>query len=119
MSIRALVPLVPRTVAVASGVLAVAAACTSVPKIQYVGPVDLVVAATTDVHGRLRGWDYYTNAPDTVRGLARIATIVDSLRKASRVLPIVVDAGDFLQGNPLTYVAARVDTTMPIPSSPR
>src|SRR5690242_5989503 len=26
------------------------------------GSLDLVVAATTDIHGRARGWDYYTNA---------------------------------------------------------
>src|SRR5512142_2648851 len=44
---------------------------------------DLVVAATTDVHGRLRGWDYYANAPETVRGLTRAATIVDSVRAAN------------------------------------
>ncbi|HVX39536.1 MAG TPA: 5'-nucleotidase C-terminal domain-containing protein [Gemmatimonadaceae bacterium] len=73
--------------------------------------VDLVVAATTDVHGALRGWDYYADRPDTLRGLARAATIVDSLRRASRIAPILVDAGDMLQGNPLTYVAARIDST--------
>src|SRR5690242_14033940 len=73
-------------------------------------PVDIVIAATTDVHGYVRGWDYYANAPDTTRGLARVATIVDSLRRVSRVWPVLVDAGDFLQGNPLTYAAARLDT---------
>ena len=78
-------------------------------------PVDLVVAATTDVHGYVRGWDYYGNRPDTSRGLTRVATIMDSLRRASTVLPVFVDAGDMLQGNPLTYVAARVDSTMPHP----
>ncbi|MGQ0767139.1 MAG: 5'-nucleotidase C-terminal domain-containing protein, partial [Gemmatimonadota bacterium] len=70
--------------------------------------VDIVVAATTDVHGRLRGWDYYSNAPDSARGLARAATIVDSVRDANPGRVILVDAGDLLQGNPLTYVAARV-----------
>jgi len=78
------------------------------------GSLDLVVAATTDVHGRARGWDYYTNSADTTRGLARVGTIIDSLRRAA-VLPVVVDAGDIIQGNPLAYVAARVDTTMPHP----
>ena len=68
--------------------------------------VDLVVAATTDIHGYVRGWDYYANAPDTARGLARAATIVDSLRRVSPACPVVVDAGDILQGNPLAYVAA-------------
>jgi 2',3'-cyclic-nucleotide 2'-phosphodiesterase (5'-nucleotidase family) len=70
--------------------------------------VELLVASTTDVHGRLRGWDYYDAAPDTLRGLARAATIVDSLRQAAPGRVLLVDAGDLLQGNPLTYVAARV-----------
>src|SRR5215831_18607657 len=74
------------------------------------GPVDLVVAATTDVHGYVEGWNYLTGRPDTLRGLARIATIVDSMRRATGTLPILVDAGDMLQGTPLTYAAARVDT---------
>ena len=76
------------------------------------GPVDLVVAATTDIHGYVRGWDYYANAPDTTRGLARVATIIDSLRRVSSTYPVVVDAGDIIQGSPVAYVAARVDTTM-------
>ena len=78
---------------------------------------DLVVAATTDVHGRLRGWDYEANRPDSVRGLARAATIVDSLRGAEPGHVILVDGGDLLQGNSLTYVAARVqpaDTPNPV-----
>ena len=76
---------------------------------------DVVVAATTDVHGRLRGWDYYANAPDTLRGLARAATIVDSVRRAHPGRVVLVDAGDLLQGNPLTYVAARIDSAAPHP----
>ena len=78
--------------------------------------VDLVIAATTDVHGRLRGWEYYANAPDTVRGLSRAASIVDSLRAAHPGSVVLLDAGDLLQGNPLTYVAARVsaDTVSPV-----
>src|SRR3569623_1237358 len=97
------------------GAAAFAAACLSVPLYQAPVRLDLVVAATTDVHGHLRGWDYYTNKADTVEGLSRAATIVDSLRKVSPVLPVLVDAGDILQGTPLTYVAARVDTTMAHP----
>jgi 2',3'-cyclic-nucleotide 2'-phosphodiesterase (5'-nucleotidase family) len=67
----------------------------------------LLIAATTDVHGHLVGWDYYENRPDTARGLARAATIVDSLRTAAPGRVVLVDAGDMLQGTPLTYVAAR------------
>jgi len=77
--------------------------------------VDLVVAATTDVHGRLTGWDYYAGRPDSLRGLSRAATIIDSLRRASPDGLVLVDAGDLLQGNPLTFVAARVDTAQPNP----
>ncbi len=71
----------------------------------------LLVASTTDVHGRLRGYDYFGNRADTARGLARAATIVDSLRKTHPNQVVLLDAGDFLQGNPLTYVAARRGTT--------
>ena len=59
------------------------------------------------------------NRPDTLRGLTRVATIVDSLRRRIRVLPVLVDAGDILQGNPLTYVAARVDSTIAAPGHRR
>ena len=69
---------------------------------------DLVIAGTTDQHGRLRGWNYESNRPDTARGLARAATIVDSLRAAAPGRVVLIDAGDLLQGNSLTYVAARV-----------
>jgi 2',3'-cyclic-nucleotide 2'-phosphodiesterase (5'-nucleotidase family) len=69
--------------------------------------VTIVVAATTDVHGHLTGWDYYSSRPDTVHGLSRAATIVDSLRAAAPGRVVLVDAGDMLQGTPLTYVAAR------------
>lgn len=69
---------------------------------------DLVFAATTDVHGRIRGWDYYANAPDLTHSLAAAATIVDSVRSANPGRVVLVDAGDLLQGNPLTYVVAKV-----------
>ncbi len=78
-------------------------------------PVDLVIASTTDVHGRLRGWDYYADTAESARGLTRAATIVDSVRAANPGRVILVDAGDLLQGNPLTYVAARIDTAAPHP----
>ncbi|HUQ99832.1 MAG TPA: 5'-nucleotidase C-terminal domain-containing protein [Gemmatimonadaceae bacterium] len=69
--------------------------------------VDLVVASTTDVHGRVRAWDYYANRAESVRGLTRVATIVDSVRTANPGRVVLLDAGDLLQGNPLAYIAAR------------
>src|SRR5688572_30806410 len=101
-------------------VLCLVAGCVSAPPAR-VEPtaVELVLAATTDVHGRLRGWDYYQSDPAKAvepRGLARAATIVDSLRAAHPGAVVLLDAGDLLQGNPLAYVAARVshDTLNPI-----
>ena len=75
--------------------------------------VDIVIASTTDVHGRVRSWDYFADSAESSRGLSRAATIVDSVRGANPGRVILLDAGDFLQGNPFTYVAARVDTTAP------
>ena len=106
------------------------AACASAPPPARVSPpvaagaacsdtVRLVVATTTDVHGRLRGWDYELNRPDSLRGLTRAATIVDSVRSANPGRMLLIDAGDLLQGNMLAYVAARVapDTINPIVAS--
>jgi len=92
--------------------LSAATACFTSMTLGANAPVDLVVAATTDVHGYVEGWNYLTGRPDTLRGLARIATIVDSIRRSMGALPILVDAGDMLQGTALTYAAARVDTTV-------
>lgn len=72
---------------------------------------ELVVLATTDVHGRLIPWDYYTGR-DADLGLARVATLVDSIR-AGEPQVLLLDSGDLLQGNPFTYyygVAAPADT---------
>ncbi|MGI9077669.1 MAG: 5'-nucleotidase C-terminal domain-containing protein [Gemmatimonadaceae bacterium] len=77
--------------------------------------VELLVAATTDQHGRLRGWDYYLDAPDPRHSLARAATIVDSLRAVAPGRVLLVDAGDFLQGNFVTYLAARLARGAPHP----
>jgi 2',3'-cyclic-nucleotide 2'-phosphodiesterase (5'-nucleotidase family) len=97
-------------------VLLLTLACAPAQLSRSTEPVDLVIATTTDVHGRLRAWDYYANQVDAVRGLSRAATIVDSVRAANPGRVILLDAGDLLQGNPLAYVAARVsrDRTNPI-----
>ncbi len=78
-------------------------------------PVEIVIAATTDIHGRVRGWDYFADTAEGGRGLSRVSTIFDSLRTAAPGRAIFVDAGDFLQGNPLTYVASRPGFSGPNP----
>ena len=73
-------------------------------------PVDIVIAATTDVHGRIRAWDYAADTAEVTRGLARIATAVDSVRRANAGRFVLLDAGDLLQGNALTFAASRAPT---------
>ncbi|MGZ8468236.1 MAG: 5'-nucleotidase C-terminal domain-containing protein, partial [Gemmatirosa sp.] len=96
-----------------------AARLESQPAPRAADSLDLLIASTTDVHGRLRGWDYFAGRRDTVRSLARAATVVDSLRGAHPDRVVLVDAGDLLQGTPLTYVAARVapDQPHPVPAA--
>jgi 2',3'-cyclic-nucleotide 2'-phosphodiesterase (5'-nucleotidase family) len=103
---RAFGSALPAALLALGGGLAAPAAAQGTPR-----RTDLVVLATTDVHGRLRGWDYVANRPDPARSLAGAATIVDSVRRAHPGRVVLVDAGDLLQGNPLTFVAARVAPT--------
>src|SRR6266545_474667 len=93
-------------------------AASSTPQVggpQPDGSRDIVVVSTADVHGRLRGWDYYADSAETSRGLTRAATIVDSVRAANPGRVILIDAGDLLQGNPFAFVAARVAPELPSP----
>ena len=101
-------------------ILAVAAACapatTRSPGRGTDEPFELLVLSTTDVHGRIRAWDYYADSAESNRGLTRAATIVDSVRAANPGRVVLVDAGDLLQGNPFAYVAMKqfADSTNPI-----
>jgi 2',3'-cyclic-nucleotide 2'-phosphodiesterase/3'-nucleotidase/5'-nucleotidase len=78
-------------------------------------PLDLRIVSTTDLHGRIRSWDYFADTAEGSRGLSRVATIVDSIRADKPNGTILVDAGDFLQGNALTYVASRPGVGGPHP----
>jgi 2',3'-cyclic-nucleotide 2'-phosphodiesterase (5'-nucleotidase family) len=95
--------------------LAVAGGCAPPAAVSSTTPaaadVELVVAATTDIHGRARGWNYDLDQPDPAVGLSRAATIVDSLRGAAPGRVLLIDAGDIIQGNALAFVAARVAPT--------
>jgi 2',3'-cyclic-nucleotide 2'-phosphodiesterase/3'-nucleotidase len=74
----------------------------------------LVVVATTDVHGRATAWNYLYNTPYS-GGLARAATVVDSLRARYPDRVVLVDAGDVIQGNPFAEYFARVAPRDPHP----
>lgn len=77
--------------------------------------VELVVMATTDVHGHLRGWDYFSATPDSSGSLASAATLAESIRAEQPGMTILLDAGDLFQGTPLTYLATRSTARAPHP----
>jgi len=64
--------------------------------------VTVTVLATTDTHGFLYPWDYFTRqaAP---RGLAAAATLVAQARRESPNT-VLIDCGDTIQGSPLASV---------------
>src|SRR2546428_2811012 len=74
----------------------------------------LVIVATTDVHGRVLGWDYVHDvaAPG---GLARAATILETLRAQYPDQVVLVDAGDLIEGNLFAAYFARRDQERPHP----
>jgi 2',3'-cyclic-nucleotide 2'-phosphodiesterase/3'-nucleotidase len=64
--------------------------------------VTVTILATTDTHGSLYPWDYFTRrkAP---RGLAAAATLVAQARRESPNT-LLIDCGDTIQGSPLASV---------------
>ncbi|WP_338695492.1 5'-nucleotidase C-terminal domain-containing protein [Streptomyces sp. Q6] len=73
------------------------------------------VMGTTDLHGHVFNWDYYKDADykdaaGNAQGLSRISTLVQQVRaEKGRQNTLLIDAGDTIQGTPLTYYFARVD----------
>ncbi|TCC01768.1 bifunctional metallophosphatase/5'-nucleotidase [Kribbella soli] len=81
--------------------------------------VRLTVMGTTDLHGNVFNWDYFKNTEydDSAHndiGLAKISTLVSAVRdriaadrRAPR--PLLLDAGDTIQGTPLAYYFAKIE----------
>jgi hypothetical protein len=64
----------------------------------------LRIMETTDIHVNVLPYDYADKPNDTM-GLARTATLIDAVRKEA-TNAMLVDNGDFLQGNPMgDYIA--------------
>src|SRR6267378_6457628 len=85
--------------------------------LQAVSPPDtahIVIVATTDVHGRVFGWDYVRDAA-APGGLSRAATALETLRARYPGQVVLVDAGDLLQGNPFATFFGRYDKRQPHP----
>ncbi|WP_018900125.1 bifunctional 2',3'-cyclic-nucleotide 2'-phosphodiesterase/3'-nucleotidase [Rhizobium sp. 2MFCol3.1] len=55
---------------------------------------------TTDIHVNVFPYDYYADKPNDTMGLARTATIIDTIR-AEAANSLLIDNGDVLQGNPM------------------
>ena len=65
----------------------------------------LRILATTDLHVHVFPYDYYGDKPNDTMGLARTAALIEGIR-AEATNSMLVDNGDFLQGNPMgDYIA--------------
>jgi 2',3'-cyclic-nucleotide 2'-phosphodiesterase/3'-nucleotidase len=64
--------------------------------------VKITLLATTDLHGNLFPYDYYTGQP-AARGLAKIATLIQTER-AKNPNNLLIDCGDTIQGTALEAV---------------
>ncbi|MGW1228506.1 bifunctional metallophosphatase/5'-nucleotidase [Streptomyces sp. NPDC001478] len=73
------------------------------------------VMGTTDLHGNVFNWDYFTDAEFDDKahndvGLAKISTLVDQVRREKgRQNTLMIDAGDTIQGTQLSYYYAKID----------
>ncbi|WP_320784640.1 bifunctional metallophosphatase/5'-nucleotidase [Streptomyces sp. CRN 30] len=75
----------------------------------------LTVMGTTDLHGSILNWDYFKDAEyaddaGNAKGLARVSTLINEVREEKgRRNTLLLDAGDTIQGTPLTYYFAKVE----------
>ncbi|WP_436397480.1 bifunctional 2',3'-cyclic-nucleotide 2'-phosphodiesterase/3'-nucleotidase [Roseobacter sp. S98] len=65
----------------------------------------LRIMETTDIHVHVFPYDYYADKPRDTVGLSRTASIINEIRSEAKNA-LLVDNGDFLQGNPMgDYIA--------------
>ncbi|SLN43390.1 Trifunctional nucleotide phosphoesterase protein YfkN precursor [Falsiruegeria litorea R37] len=65
----------------------------------------LRIMETTDLHVHVFPYDYYADKPRDTVGLARTASIIKEIRDEA-TNSVLIDNGDFLQGNPMgDYIA--------------
>ena len=99
-------PVMVRRTAIAGGcVLALSLAGVTPAAAAEGDAFDVTLLATTDVHSHVTNTDYFRQAPyaaDQGTGLARVKTIVDSVRAREGAESVVyVDNGDAIQGSAL------------------
>lgn len=67
----------------------------------------LTILHFNDIHGHLEAWKPDSKSDETVGGIARIATLVDRIRRENRRAgraTILLEAGDVLQGTPMSAI---------------
>ena len=72
----------------------------------------LRILATSDLHAHILPWDYHTDLPSEMCGLARTATLIGIARRESMNC-LLVDNGDFLNGSALGDFAAEAHAGNP------
>jgi 2',3'-cyclic-nucleotide 2'-phosphodiesterase/3'-nucleotidase len=73
----------------------------------------IVILGTSDIHGNIRNYDYFSDTVPTGssrRGLTKILTYVKGVL-AANPNTILIDNGDTIQGTPLAYYFNMIDTT--------
>ena len=69
------------------------------------GQAHLRILSTTDLHCHVQPYDYYADKPTDTVGLSRTASVIEAIR-AEATNTLLVDNGDYLQGNPMgDYIA--------------
>ena len=78
---------------------------------------DIVILGTSDLHGNVDNYDYFTDSEPTgssQRGLTKIWTYAQNVM-ATNPNTILIDNGDTIQGNPLAYYFNVLDTSVTNP----
>lgn len=61
--------------------------------------LEITVLTTADIHGRVLPWDYYRDQQDEAHSLLKAASLI-AVRRDTAEHVLLLDAGDFIQGNP-------------------
>lgn len=77
--------------------------------------LNIVIIATSDLHGNLWGYRYEDGVDTTNDGMARVASYVREIRQSGAEV-ILIDNGDVFQGNMLTddVFNKRLDSVHPV-----
>lgn len=80
---------------------------------QTISSSAITILGTSDLHGNIYPIDYATGIAAN-QGLAKVSTFVNGVRSSNSNV-MLVDAGDTIQGTPLSYYFDKVDTTSEYP----